>query len=85
MTIKELRDELIALDSSFDNVEIFLQVDAEGNGYNPLRGLDVNCSVDEDNDNEILSNEWGYDEASFEDQQEWDEFKKEHPAAVLFP
>ena len=37
MTVKELREELEGLD---ENLELYLQIDSEGNGYNKVRGVD---------------------------------------------
>lgn len=79
MTVKELREELANLP---DDLELVLQIDPEGNGYNPVRGIDPNGIETDDGD--VFDAKWTADDACMED-DEWEEFKKRPRVGIIFP
>ena len=87
MTIKELRDYLNELGPEMDDRQIYLQVDEEGNGYNELNVLDLDCCMIEDENGrpDIFSTDWTAEDAGFDVEEDWENAKKDSPAAVLFP
>jgi len=85
MKVKELIEKL----NSFDpDIDIILQKDAEGNGYSPLEGVDgtVIYKPDSTYSGEVYSKDWTYDEACFENEKDWIDFKESTPdCVVLYP
>jgi hypothetical protein len=87
MNLKELKELLSKLSPEFDECQIILQKDAEGNGYSPLMGVDESCIYEPDNawSGTVMKIKWTAYEACM-DKDEWEEYKKEHKQAiVLYP
>jgi len=90
MTVADLINELLKLDL---DSEVILQKDAEGNGYSPLSTVDGNAiywskatctSILEWG--EVFSLDWTAEDAGFDSEQEWEEFKKSNRrCCVLAP
>lgn len=87
MKIKDLKKELDKLGSEYDDCDVILQKDAEGNGYEELRGI-----------NEVIAIKdrrgWGYDNiydlnwTAYDcclEEDKWEELKKQKKSFVLFP
>ena len=65
------------------DVELLIQRDAEGNGYEEFRGIDYDIVFTEDGD--VYSSNWTADEADA-DEEEWEQMKKDGSGfAVLYP
>lgn len=76
MTVKELRKRLKDLPG---DMEIVLQVDEEGNGYNYLRCVDE-CIFDGDS---CWSLDWSADEAGWDLEEDWEIYKKESEKSLV--
>ena len=85
MTVLELKQKIENLP---DNMEVFLQKDAEGNGYCKVAGADSNCIAIEYEeayeDIDILSSTWSAEDAGMEE-EEWAGYLKLPRALVIFP
>lgn len=84
MKVSELIEELQGLDP---NMDIYLQKDAEGNGYEPLRVADPTCIVREEGgygEFEVYSDSYSADEADMSE-EEWAEVKAGPRCLVLSP
>jgi len=68
MKVKELLEQLSGMNP--ESV-VFLQVDAEGNGYNELRAVDGNAFFC---DGEVLDAEWSAEDCCL-DEDLWDNIK----------
>jgi hypothetical protein len=79
MTVKELKEQIANLP---DNMELVLQIDSEGNGYHPVRGIDPDGIMTDDG--ECYDASWTADEACMEE-DEWEEFKKKSRVGVVYP
>lgn len=80
MTVNDLRLVLRDLDT---DMEIFIQIDPEGNGYHRMRGIDSDCLLDED---DVYSSDWSYEDACFDSEDEWKEFlSTSQKIAVIYP
>ena len=79
MTVKELKEELAKFP---DDMELYLQIDPEGNGYHSVRGIDPDGILTEDG--EIYDASWTADEACLEE-EEWEEMKKQKRVGVVYP
>jgi len=86
MKVKELKERLKGID---DNMPVILQIDPEGNGYHVLHYVDPDCvteAVDLYFVEDIYSTQWSYEEAGFENEEDWEDFKKENiKCLVLAP
>lgn len=83
ITVKELKSLIEKLP---DDMQIVLQRDPEGNGYEYLAGVDpdgVDVSYDE-RDLEIYDANWTATEADMDD-EEWNEYLKGPRVLVLYP
>jgi hypothetical protein len=79
--------ELAHLLLSKPDVKLVLQVDSEGNGYNPLRGVDFDIIyIEERCDSSVYASDWTAEDCDL-DEEEWEELKKRggNTHAVLFP
>lgn len=83
MTWGELKQELVDLS---DETEIILQKDAEGNGYSPLAGVDVNAVYIPANtwSGDVYDLDWTADDACM-DEEEWEEIKQRDKVLILYP
>jgi len=79
MTVKELKEVIANLP---DNMELVLQIDPEGNGYWPVRGIDGDGIMTEDG--ECYDATWTADEAGMDD-DEWEEFLKKPRVGIVYP
>jgi len=79
MTVKELKEELANLP---DDMELVLQIDSEGNGYEKVRGIDPD-SIETD-DGDVYDATQTADEACMEE-DEWEEIKKLPRVAIIYP
>jgi len=78
MKVKDLLEQLKELDPELN---LYLQIDQEGNGYNEVRGIDPdNVMVGED----VYSTDWSADDACM-DEDEWEELKNSPKCAVIYP
>ena len=86
MIIKELKEYLNTLGKEYDDCEIILQKDEEGNGYEELRGIDEIIAVRDEygHYDMIYDLEWTADDCCLEE-DEWEEIKKQKKSFVLFP
>lgn len=79
MKIKELMDELGKLNP---DMEVMLQIDSEGNGYNQCAGADGDAIY---KDGEMYSTVWSAEDCCL-DEEEWKVMKEKEPrCAVLYP
>jgi len=85
MNVKEFRENINNLDPKYDNCEVIMQKDAEGNGFSPLYGCDINAIyvADTTYSGEVLDSEWSHEDAAFESEAEWEKFKKEKPRCLI--
>lgn len=87
MTVAQLIEQLQELDPE---MEVFLQKDSEGNGFETCRGADGHCVFYYDENSgefEIYDDDWTAEDAGFDDEKSWEEFKskRENRCVVLFP
>lgn len=78
MKVKELIEQLKDLDPELD---LYLQIDQEGNGYEEVRGCDTDCVMIGDS---VYSTDWSADEADM-DEDEWAEIKNGPKIALIYP
>lgn len=87
MKIKDLKKELNKLGKEYDDCDIILQKDAEGNGYEELRGIGEVIAIKDRRgygyDN-IYDLDWTADDCGLEE-DEWEELKKQKKSFVLYP
>ena len=80
MTAIEMFNALKVLVETSPDAEIYLQTDQEGNGYYPVRGLDVDCVYV---DGEVYSRDDSAEDVCLAD---WLVILQEKPVcAVVFP
>lgn len=87
MKVKELKKLVAAIPAELNDVVVLVQADAEGNGYDTLRGVDTGALVVIHGYREIdvYDNDWSADDAGMTD-EEWEDFKKEaQRAVIIFP
>lgn len=84
MKVKEL---IAKLEQMPQDIEVLLQTDAEGNGYEELRFIDEDVIMTQSGYNiEIMSINWTAEEAGFDSEEEWKEYQSQHPqCCVLSP
>lgn len=81
-TVRDLRE---ALEDLPDDMLVYVQVDAEGNGYKKCAGADPEgVLVDDSYHAEIYSAEWTADDACL-DEEEWDQLLSEPRVLVIHP
>ena len=85
MKLKEFRKEVNKISKEFDNCEVILQIDSEGNGYNEVRGIDPECIKGEDLSEIYNGRDTAFDNCMEED--EWEKMKndKKRRVIVVFP
>jgi hypothetical protein len=83
MKAKELID---ILSRATPDAEVILQKDAEGNGYSPLRGADLDAVYvpDSSHGGDVYSMNWTADDACKTD-SEWAKIQAQKRCVVLFP
>lgn len=83
MKVKEL---LAALADANHEADVILQKDAEGNGYSPLEGADLNAVYVPDStySGNVYSMEWTADDACMT-KAEWAKITKKPRCVVLHP
>ena len=83
MNVKELKE---LLESLPDDMEVILQKDSEGNGYDSLRGGDSDCvyEIDKFGDQYVWDMEWSAYDAGMEE-DEWEEVKNKPRVLILYP
>jgi hypothetical protein len=83
MKVKEL---LAALAEADPEADVILQKDAEGNGYSPLAGADLNAVYMPDStwSGDVYSMEWTADDACMT-AAEWAEMQAKPRCVVLHP
>jgi hypothetical protein len=88
MKLGELKEIIKNIPSERDGDEVVLQKDAEGNGYSPLYGVDVDSLYIPDStwDGVAYHKDWTADEACM-DEEEWNETKsqKQFNAIIFWP
>jgi len=84
MIVKELIEMLSVLDQE---AVVVLQKDPEGNSFSHIEGADGGAICVEANDDlEVLDSSWSAEEAGFDDEDEWDEFKTDAgDCVVIYP
>jgi hypothetical protein len=88
MTIGKLKEQIKDIP---DDMEIILQKNAEGNGYETIAGVHTECFYVKGSsgwDAQLYDPNWSADDAGFDDEVEWEEFKIEHESgkvALIFP
>lgn len=83
MKVKEL---LLALADADMEAEIILQKDAEGNGYSPLIGVDLEATYIPTNtwSGDVYSRSWSADDA-LKSEEEWNIIMAMPRCVVLYP
>ncbi len=76
MKVKDLLDQLSHINPESD---VFLQVDAEGNGYNELRIVDGNAFFV---DGEVMDAEWSAEDCCL-DEELWDNIKNNNAKCLV--
>ena len=71
MTVKEAREYFNNLSREFDDCEIILQGDPEGNFYRKVIGFDENAVIKDEEDLDIYDLSWTAEEACM-DEEEWE-------------
>ncbi len=89
MTLKELRKLVNDLPTDLDNCKVILQIDPEGNGYAPVRGIDYEAvASDPENfyESEVYSLDYSAEDNGLEE-GEWEKLKsdKEKRVLIVFP
>ena len=80
MKVSELIEILKTLPQEHD---VILQKDPEGNGYDTASGASV---VVYTSDRDVYNLDWSADDACFDSEEEWEEFKKtEQKVVVIYP
>lgn len=86
MNLKQLKKILNDLPSHYDSHLVICSSDGEGNSYSPLQLVtsDEHFMKEE---REIYGDEWTADEAGFNTDKEWSDFKKNKckPCITLWP
>jgi hypothetical protein len=83
MKLRELIKIFNNLPDKYQDYEVILQKDSEGNGFTPLYDVDVDCIY---NDGEIYDMNWSYEDSGFDNDDEWKTFiKNKKKCIVLFP
>ena len=85
MTVKQLIKKLQELPP---DSQVVIQRDSEGNGYSPLCGIDGDVIYRPDNSysGEVFSTKYSADDAGFDSEEEWEEFKNTNPrCCVVYP
>lgn len=81
-TIKDLKEDIKNLS---DDMKIVLQVDAEGNGFKYVTGIDPGGVVLEDGYSPaIADSSWTADDAGYSE-DEWEDFLSTPRVAVIYP
>lgn len=81
MKIRDLIEELQNLDP---NLEVLLQADAEGNGYDSLRCVEQVAFYKDGREYTVYNLDWSSDDCCLEP-EEWEHLKKNSKALVLAP
>ncbi len=81
MNVKELREAIANLP---DEMEVILQKDAEGNGYSPLEGADMDCIYIPDStwSGEVYDTAWSAHDAGM-NIDDWQETKDGNPRCLV--
>ena len=81
-TVKQLKADIAKLP---DDMVVYVQKDAEGNGYRVCAGADPDgVLIDDSYHAEIYSGDWSADDADM-DEDEWEEFKSKPRVLVIYP
>lgn len=86
MKVHELRDLL----NSFDgDLELYLQIDPEGNCYRSVAGAEICVAIEDGYDVEVHHPEYDAEEAGFDDDEDsirkWDELRENPNGVVIWP
>lgn len=83
MTVKELKEEIANLP---DEMEVVLRKHDDGNGYNPLAGIDANFVYIPETTwcGDAYSMNWTADDVFMCD-EDWEEIKSKPRTLVLYP
>jgi len=84
MTVLDLKKMIESLP---DGMQVILQKDAEGNGYSPLSGCDLNCIYIPSSPwhGEVYDTQWTADDAMMP-AQAWESMKNEQAKClILYP
>lgn len=86
MKLKALKQQLNDLGKEWDNCDVILSKDAEGNGHSPLDYIDTDCIYIPDStySGDIVDTQWTAEEACRED-DEWERMKKKKHCILLGP
>lgn len=78
MNVRQLKELVNSIPSELNDIIVILQKDPEGNGYNPLRGIDfLQCFW---NDEDVIS-------SNQYDSDEWEDLMSDEPepCVVIYP
>ena len=83
MKVKELLKTLQDFDP---NAEVVMQKDSEGNGYSPLRGIDLDSVYVPDStwSGNVYPMEWTAEDAGM-NKADWNKIKRKPRCVVLYP
>lgn len=86
MKLKKLKEYLNNLGSEFDNCEVILQKDGEGNGYSPLSVVDENAVYVAETTwcGTVYDKSWSAVDSGMEE-DEWKKLLAKKPCIVLAP
>lgn len=84
MNVRELKKELFKLSADYDECEVILQKDSEGNGYSPLDCVDAEAIYEPDSSysGEVYSLNWSADQMDMSE-NEWEETKRRLKKCVV--
>lgn len=74
-----MRKVINNLSSDLDDCSVVLQVDPEGNGYNPLKGVDENAVYHDDT---VYSLRWSAEDCCLEENK-WENIKNDKSKRVI--
>lgn len=79
LTVKDLKGIIANLP---DDMQVVVQRDSEGNGYNPAYSADPNCIWDQ-HEEEILSTNYTGEQNGVYDPEDWEKMLKESPRVLV--
>jgi len=78
LTVRDLKEIICGLP---DDMQVVVQRDSEGNGYNPAYAADPNCIWDKYKENILSTNETAADNCL--EPEDWEKLLKESPRVLV--
>ena len=85
MKLKELKEIVNSYPTEYDDLEILVQKDAEGSGYEIMAGISDDGILTNDYQDNIYSLDWTAEDAGMSE-EEWKHFKEDNQRClVIYP